>query len=267
MTKNNTTAYPALREQTITSPWMFCKVMERRPDLARRILAMMLGKDHGTLTCVEDQTEDMWNIRTGERTGICFKAEDNTWIDLELREEYEPILEHVSMHQNLQLYDAKRKQQKTEKSSIGTAVAMIFLENPFEDSSDDPLACSPVTVAIHEPDKDTTITSSGIMISLLNVDGSEDKAPAGLRSLILFLRNRKPCDELTALLEEEVHSIQNDPEIIQGYDKEMKARMEAIHENCMRLAMDMVKDHLLPAEDAARVMNVSLKELKQRMMN
>lgn len=267
MKKNNTPADPALNEQNITSPWMFCKVMERRPDLARRILSPMLGTDHGPLTCVENETENMWNMRTGERTGVCFRAEDGTCIDLELREKYESILDAFSWHQHLQLFSVKRKHQEKVGREIGTAVAWVFLENPFEDHNDDPLVCSPITIAALEDNGKTTIARPDMMTAILNTDGNEDKAPEDLRGLILYLRKKEPCDELSSLLNEEVHRIQNDPEIIRIYDKEMEERNEFIYDNCMRMVMKMLKDHRISEKEAADILGISQKELKQRMMN
>lgn len=204
-------------ELEFTDDYMFCRVLERRPDLCRRLLELVLQRKVGDLIRVSSQLPVA--IRS-DRKAVRFDvySEDRSRVYIvEMQTRSQRDLPHRS-----RLYQAKADQMGARPGQEYGDLKenyTIFLctFNPFEDQMSEGKSLHRYVFSNRCEQCPQVALRDGTYKIFLCTKGEAEDVSEEQKHLIEYLARHVPADDLTRQLEETVRDIKRDEKMKEDY--------------------------------------------------
>ena len=188
---------------TFTDDFIFCKVLENSPDLAKELLEIILGFKISKVEVQKQKVLDSAPNAKSVRFDVYAADEDGVIYDIEMQTTGPKKLTKRSRYYQSKIDNSIIEKNEPYEALRKTYIIFICLSDPFNENR-----CLYTFENICREDKDLSLGDEAYKV-FVNAKGNTNEASDCLKHLLEFLRNNKTSDKFTQKLEEKVEEAQH----------------------------------------------------------
>lgn len=185
-------------ELTLTDDFMFCKVLENAPDLAKELLELLLNIEIRKVEVQKQKTIDVYYDTKSIRLDVYIEDDNDAVYDIEMQTTHPKQLAKRSRYYQSAL-DTSLLKKGTKYQSLRKAyIIFICLSDPFAENR-----CMYTFENICKESKNLLL-EDGTQKVFVNTKGNKEEISEELRNFLDYLENACVKDWFTQRLDEEV---------------------------------------------------------------
>ncbi len=213
---------------TFTDDFIFCKVLENSPDLAKELLEIILGFKIKRVEVQKQKVLDSAPDAKSVRLDVYAADEDGTIYDIEMQTTKPRKLAKRSRYYQSKIDNSIIERNEPYKTLRKTYIIFICLSDPFNDNR-----CIYTFENICKENKELRLGDEAYKI-FVNARGNTNEASDCLKHLLDYLKNNKASNAFTQRLENKVEEAHHNMEwrrdfmsiSLKEYDDKEKGRQE-----------------------------------------
>lgn len=187
---------------TFTDDFIFCKVLENSPDLAKELLEIILGFKISKVEVQKQKVLDSAPDAKSVRLDVYAADEDGVIYDIEMQTTRPRKLAKRSRYYQSKIDNSIIEKNEPYEALRKTYIIFICLSDPFNENR-----CIYTFENFCRENKELGLGDEAYKI-FVNANGNTDGTSDCLKHLLEFLRNNKTSDKFTQKLEEKVEEAQ-----------------------------------------------------------